>query len=76
VSGRALALNLSSPGSRIFPLTLYKLWEVLCCRPQNVDRALCRNFLEPVFMVQSTENVLDSDPASGWQFMPTHFRGS
>jgi hypothetical protein len=46
------------------------------CHPQKVDLALCSNFLEPVFMVQSTENVLNSDPASGWQFMPTNFRGS
>jgi hypothetical protein len=46
------------------------------CRPQKVDLALCSNFLKPVFMVQSTENVLASDPARGWQFVSTNSRGS
>jgi hypothetical protein len=29
-----------------------------------------QQFLQPVFMVQPAENILDPDPADGWQLMP------
>jgi hypothetical protein len=41
------------------------------CRPQELHLASCSKFFEPVFVVESAENVLYSDPASGWQLMPT-----
>jgi len=44
------------------------------CRPQELHLASCSKFFEPVFVVESAENVLYSDPASGWQLMPTGSR--
>jgi hypothetical protein len=41
------------------------------CRPQELHLASCSSFFEPVFVAQADENVLCSDPAIRWQFVPT-----
>jgi hypothetical protein len=37
---------------------------------KNIIPTSRRHFFQPVFMVQPAENILDSDPAGGWQLMP------
>jgi hypothetical protein len=44
------------------------------CTPQKHHPVSRSNFFQPVFMVQPAEDILDSDPASGWQLMPLNSR--
>src|SRR5258707_351647 len=43
---------------------------LIACAPQKVDPTSRCNVFEPVFMVQSAENIFRSYPAIGWQLMP------
>ena len=42
--------------------------------PQKHHPTSRSNFFDPVFVVQPAKNILDSDPASGWQLMPLNLR--
>jgi len=37
-----------------------------CCAPQKHHRFSRSHFFQPIFVVQPAEDILDSDPASGW----------
>src|SRR5215831_7521731 len=46
------------------------------CTPQKHHPISRCDFFQPIFMVQPAENILDSDPAGGWQLMPLNCRSS
>jgi hypothetical protein len=46
--------------------TVIRLLDGTRCVPQKHHRFSRSPFFQPIFVVQPSEDVLDSDPASGW----------
>src|SRR5215475_15012544 len=44
------------------------------CTPQKHHPISRSRFLQPIFMVQPAENILDSDPGGGWQLIALNCR--